>query len=452
MNTITVDSLKEDMSFTGDLFLDSTFLVLPKSGDMSKELIAALKKWNFETILCDGGMSLGDIIGVPTDQEEETPTENKVKIGDNVRKIIASSKKAILDNSEQSRIDMVKKVYAEYMDYIEKVFTHYVTHKEIDFNELTETVQDLCIFIKEHRRYILRVNSKPDVKDKNFLIVHSMRTTVLSIAIGQQLHLPLSKMVELGATCLIHEIGMLQLPPQLYMKTKKLTPGERAHIMKHTLYGYSMVKELKLPLSVQLGVLEHHEKENGSGYPRKLTGDKISSNAKIISVACSYEAISSPRSYRDERSTFDALIEMIQNEDNQYDNTILKALLYTVSLYPIGTYVFLSNRKVAVVIDSNPENPKEPIVQLLTEKEPDGSYKTVQTRENGISISRILSKDEQNDILPAIEEHNKMLEKQAKEQEEKNKANGVDTKKEQANVNQKTNPDGTVDIDISMFS
>ena len=215
MNTITVDSLKEDMSFTGDLFLDSTFLVLPKSGDMSKELIAALKKWNFETILCDGGMSLGDIIGVPTDQEEETPTENKVKIGDNVRKIIASSKKAILDNSEQSRIDMVKKVYAEYMDYIEKVFTHYVTHKEIDFNELTETVQDLCIFIKEHRRYILRVNSKPDVKDKNFLIVHSMLTTVLSIAIGQQLHLPLSKMVELGATCLIHEIGMLQLPPQL---------------------------------------------------------------------------------------------------------------------------------------------------------------------------------------------------------------------------------------------
>ena len=150
--------------------------------------------------------------------------------------------------------------------------------------------------------------------------------------------------------------------------------------------GYTIVKDLGFSLPIQLGVLEHHEKENGTGYPRHLTGDKISPNGKIIAVACTYEAISSPRSYKDERSTFDALIELIQNKDHIYDDSILKGLLYTVSLYPIGTYVYLSNRKIAEVIDSNPENPKCPVVQLLTEKEADGSLKVVQTGKDNITI------------------------------------------------------------------
>jgi len=169
-------------------------------------------------------------------------------------------------------------------------------------------------------------------------------------------------------------------------------------------FGYTIIKDLGFSLPIQLGVLEHHEKENGTGYPRHLTGDKISPNGKIIAVACTYEAISSPRSYKDERSTFDALIELIQNKDHIYDDSILKGLLYTVSLYPIGTYVYLSNRKIAEVIDSNPDNPKCPVVQLLTEKESNGSLKVVQTGKDNVTILRILTKQEKEDILKVIDE------------------------------------------------
>jgi len=78
--------------------------------------------------------------------------------------------------------------------------------------------------------------------------------------------------------------------------------------------------------------------------------------------------------------------------------------LYTVSLYPIGTFVYLSNRKIAEVIDTNPDNPKTPVVQLLTEKEPDGSFKTLQVGENNINILRILTKQEKEDIKKIIRE------------------------------------------------
>ncbi len=417
METISIESLRKDGTFTSDLLIDSTFLLLPKTALVTDELIKALRQWGFENVLSEGSVSLGGDIGVSSNDDSEENEAPKEKIGINVKKAIEDSKNSAVGNSDQARMELVHSVYVEYMNYIESVFTHYATHKEIDQDELSDTVKELCIFIKEHRRYILRVNATIEEPDRNFLIIHSMRTTVLCLATALQLHLPLSKMIELGVTSILHEIGMLRLPPQLYMTSKKLSARDKAQISKHTLLGYTIIKDLNFPLSIQLGVLEHHEKENGTGYPRRLTGEKISSNAKIIAVACTYEAISSPRSYKDEKSTFDALLELLQNREHVYDGSVIKALLYTVSLYPIGTYVYLSNRKIAEVIDTNPDNPKTPIVQLLTEKDEDGSLKTLQIGENNINILRILTKQEKEDILKLVREKYSAVEKAKSEME-----------------------------------
>ncbi len=467
MDTIQVDTLHKDLSFTGDLLLDGTFLLLPQTAPISQELIDALTEWEFTTVLCDGNLSLGGDIGIESNSDDNSNT-SKENFGVSLKKAIASTKSSYIVNSDQSRMDMVESVFNEYMNYIEKVFTHYATHKEIDQAELSETIQELVMFVKDHKRYILRINPNPDDAGKNFLVIHSMRTTVLAIAIAQQLHLPLSKIIEVGVACIIHEIGMLRVPPQLYMSSRNLTIGERATISKHTIFGYTIVKDLNFPLSIQLGVLEHHEKENGSGYPRKMTGDKISSNAKIIAVACSFEAISSPRGYKAERSTFDAMIELIQNKNHAYDDSVLKALLYTVSLYPIGTYVYLSNRKVAIICDTNPDNPKYPIAQLLTEKNKDGSPIQIPTDPSGINIVRILSKTEVSDIKKFLAQH-KAEEVQISETAPEEPAEVIKHAVE-ANSNemyienssteedfsskhneQSFNDDGTENIDISMF-
>lgn len=470
METINIGALRQGITYTSDLMIDNTFLLLPKTAEMTEDLIKALRQWGFEDILVDGSISLGGDIGVNKEEEpeEEAPKE---RIGDNLKKAIEDSKNTAVGNSDQARMELVHSVYEEYMNYIESVFTHYATHKEIDQEELSDTVQELCIFIKEHRRYILRVNATIESENRNFLIIHTMRTTVLCLAIALQLHLPLSKMIELGVTSILHEIGMLRLPPQLYMTSKKLSVREKAQISKHTLLGYTIIKDLNFGLSIQLGVLEHHEKENGTGYPRRLTGDKISSNAKIIAVACTYEAISSPRSYKDEKSTFDALLEMLQNKEHVYDGSVIKALLYTVSLYPIGTFVYLSNRKVAEVIDTNPDNPKTPIVQLLTEKNADGSLKTIQIGENNINILRILTKQEKEDIIKIVREKYNSIEKAqaevlaAQKSEEKAEPQVDAQSKAQPQTQQQSapvetpaqnetsasSPDGTEEVDISIF-
>lgn len=448
MNQIELESLKEDLTFTTDLMLDNVFMLLPKTAPVTKELINALKEWEFNCAYCEGSLSLGGDIGVSTlKQEEDENNENTAKLGNSVKKVLEDSKLNKLDNSDKSRLEMVQTVYDEYMNYIEELFTHYATHKAINQEELEETVKELCVFIKENKRFIMRINPSVTTKDKNFLVIHSMRTTVLAIAVALQMHMPLSKMIELGVTSILHEIGMLRLPPQIYMTDKKLTPGEKVQITKHPLLGYTIVKDLGFSLSVQLGILEHHEKENGSGYPRRMSGEKISTNAKIISVACSYEAITSPRSYKDERSTFEAIVELLQNSSHTYDDKIIKAFLYTVSLYPIGSYVYLSNRKVAVVVDSNPINPKLPVVQLLTEKEADGSPKTIQTEENGISVARVLTKKEQEDILALVEEkYNAIQMAQAEVEIKESPLVHVNQK-----IDNKSNQNEMEDVDLSVF-
>lgn len=455
METVTLESLQEGLTFTGDLLLDSTFLLLPQTAHVSKELIDALKEWEFDSVLCEGNLSLGGDIGVSTnvtnpDENEvlSTSASDNIKIGESVRKALAVSKTNLIDNSDETRLNMVQKVYDEYMNYIEQVFTHYTTHKQINQDELADTVKELCVFTKENRRFILRVNPSDETSDKNFLVRHSMRTTVLAIVIALQLRMPLSKMIDLGVTCIIHEIGMLRLPPQIYMSTKKLTPGEKAQIAKHPILGYTIAKDLNFPSIVQLGILEHHEKENGTGYPRRLNNDKISMNAKIISVACSYEAITSPRSYKDEHSQFEAIIELLRNENKPYDDQVIRALLMSVSLYPIGSYVYLSDRKVGQVIDTNPENPKCPVVQYLTEYEKDGSRKVLQTAGSEIKILRILTKQEQEDIIALVKEKYSLLEKAQSEQKIQN--NSENNSQEQTAVPEQENvqqvPDTTVAI------
>lgn len=458
MEPINVNSLNEGMSFTSDVHIDNSFLLLPQTVPVTAELIKALDEWKFKEIYCDGNVSLGGDIGLSKNvTHQEEPVVKREQLNNSVKEALDEFQN--IGTTSKKHAEAVKKVYIEYANYIEKIFTRYATHKEINQEDLTDSVKDLCVFVKDNKRYILRLLASSELSDRNFLISHSTKTTILAICIALQLRTPLSKMIELGVTCILHEIGMLQIPPQLYMTDKKFSPAERAQITKHTVFGYTIIKNLDFPLSVQLGVLEHHEKENGTGYPRHLTGDKISNYAKIIAVACSYEAISSPRKYKDERSTFDAIVEMLHNKNKQYDDAVVKALLYTVSLYPIGTYVYLSNRKVGVVSDANPINPKWPVVQLITEREANGAPKTIQTDENGITILRILSKQEKEDILKIVEEKykNEAIHEEVSENEEET----FETPSEEnapvqdADTNEAVpanKPGSMEDVDINMFS
>ena len=449
--TITIEELNEDLSFKSDLMLDESFVIVPQGTHVNETIIKALKTWNFKTLYCEEGFSAGEPEKT-VDSKNEDAQQNEPdhpSLTHSTQAVNKAFEKTIhnQDTSERTRLESVQEMYQEYMKYINSVYTHYATHKTINLQKMTQTVQQLCIFIRENKRFVLRITPSIEARNKNYLVVHSMRTTVLAITIAMELHLPVSKIVELGVTTILHEIGMLRIPPQLYLTDRMLSPTEKKQISMHPILGCNILKELNFPNQILLGVLDHHEKENGMGYPRGISSEKISPYGKIISVACSFEAITAPRAYKSERTTYDAMVEMLQNPNRQYDPTIIKALLYSLSLYPIGAYVYLNSGKIAIVTDVTPNKPQNPIVQLINEKENDGSPKTVQTDDNANKIVRVLSKQEQEDVVK-----NLTLQEEAEKEKIIENATGSGNEKNPQNQSSAEDQGGFSNVDLSEFS
>ena len=124
--------------------------------------------------------------------------------------------------------------------------------------------------------------------------------------------------------------------------------------------------------------------------------------AKIISVACSVAAITAPRRYKEAQTIYTAMVEMLKNMGNQYDERIIKALLYSISLFPIGSYVHLEGGKIGLIVDTNSLDPKNPFVQILNETEENGKPKIVETGEYGVKIIRVLTQEETVDVVASL--------------------------------------------------
>ena len=418
MNAFEVNALKPALIFTDHLILDKQFLVLGKGFPVTQELIKELVTWGFTSVSSEGTIDDGtqdkDIINrdssdiiFETQQEEAAAAEQRAKQREEKDSALNNSLKDATKliqtlNTESSRLEMTHKVYKEYSDYIESLYTRYSTHKEIDREQLSKVVQELIYFVRENRRFVLRVNPRAEQTDKNFLVNHAMRSTIIALTVGIRLRLQFTQLIELGQACILHEIGMLRLPPQLYITDKKLQPQEKAKLASHPILGYELVKEVGFTLPIQRAVLEHHEKDNGSGYPRHIASDSISTYAKIIAVACAFEAITAPRHYRSARPKYEAMLEILRNSNNQYDENVIKALLYSFSIFPIGVYVYLANGKIAQITDTKPDDPRHPIAQILGEKAADGDPRTVETDEASNKVVRVLNQQEVSDVLKSL--------------------------------------------------
>lgn len=436
MNAVKTNSITAEQKFSADVMLDKDFLLLPSGCVFTEDQLKDLSDWGFEEVYTSGKAIMGapapqasapgasaktmtNKAATDIDAKTETVDVNDFMGNDEEKPVKQMAAGAAAqapetqnadESAEQAGIsseeyEKAKVTYKEFAGYISSVYTFYATNKAFNTAEINQKMSELCEFVRSNRRHVLRIISTPEMNEPNFIVNHSLRSTIVAIAIAQRLRFPADKLLELATACMLHEIGMILLPPQLYMNDKALSQPEKVMMNTHPIVSFNILKQANFSLNIQLAVLEHHERMNGSGYPRHVTGDKISIYAKIIAIACSFEAISAPRGYRDERSTFEALIELVRNSNRQYDDTITKALLYSISLYPIGVYVYLSNGKIAQVVDVAEGNPKTPFVQVIDAGSAETSFQVdgIKTR-----IMRVLNKNEVDDMLKAIK---KMAEK-----------------------------------------
>ena len=198
----------------------------------------------------------------------------------------------------------------------------------------------------------------------NQVFHHSTNVSAVSTLVGMAHGIASRDLPVLGLAGLLHDVGKIKVPSALLNKLEPLTPEETQILRRHSEWGAEIAQEAKLDQRVVDCILQHHERLDGSGYPRGLAGSQIGLLARTVGVADAFCAMAADHLYRRRVSPREA-VDTIRT-DGGYDREVLQALLRSVALYPNGTFVRVTGWRLAVVLRQT-RDPFLPMLRLLTD-------------------------------------------------------------------------------------
>ncbi|NSW89854.1 MAG: HD-GYP domain-containing protein, partial [Firmicutes bacterium] len=195
---------------------------------------------------------------------------------------------------------------------------------------------------------------------------HSVNVTILSLSIGAVIGLSKNILFKLGMAALLHDIGKVFIPKEILNKNGRLNESEFEIVKTHPYKGYQILKENNsFSYYSSIGVLHHHEKYNGTGYPFELVGSEISLLGRIITVADVYDALTSDRPYRKAMFPSEAIEYIMGGGGTLFDSEIVKFFTKIVVPYPVGTSVLLSNNTTGIVVKNYSDCCMRPIIKVV---------------------------------------------------------------------------------------
>jgi PAS domain S-box-containing protein/putative nucleotidyltransferase with HDIG domain len=194
-----------------------------------------------------------------------------------------------------------------------------------EHRQAEQRVRETLSMLREALRGIIRVVSATVETRDPFTAGHQKRVADLARAIAQEMGFSKDRVDGLRMAGIIHDLGKVSIPAEILSKPSKLSEIEYKLIQVHPQIGHDILKGIDFPWSVAEIVLQHHERINGSGYPRHLTGDDILIEARILAVSDVVESMTSSRSYRPNLGIDSALQEIEDNRGILYDADVVDA-------------------------------------------------------------------------------------------------------------------------------
>ncbi|WP_425060729.1 hypothetical protein SCACP_14720 [Sporomusa carbonis] len=279
-----------------------------------------------------------------------------------------------------------KKFYADYdntVAAIKSAFSQIRFFKEVPLTNMRELANNSIEPLVNSNGVINHMHMVRRQDDYTFH--HSVNVAVICGVLGKWLGYTGKNLKDLIFAGLLHDVGKTQIPVEILNKPGKLSHEEMDIMRLHTIRGYHLVRSTPgIPVGVIYGVLQHHERFDGSGYPFSVRGDKIHEYAKIIAIADIYDAMTSDRVYHRKVSPF-AVVEMLVEEMfNKLDPAICTFFLNNVRDYFVGNIVELNDGRQAEVIYLGQFMASRPVV--LTQ---DGEYIDLE-RNKSLSIAKVI--------------------------------------------------------------
>jgi putative nucleotidyltransferase with HDIG domain len=203
----------------------------------------------------------------------------------------------------------------------------------------------------------------------HYIFTHSLNVTLYSLAIGMKLQLLPKELEILGLGAILHDVGKMKVPADILLKPGKLTVKEFESIKKHPEDGFNILRKVEtIPLLVAHCAFQHHERLNGTGYPRGLEGDEIHDFGKIIAIADVFDAVTSNRIYRQAMLPHEGLEILYAGAEKLFDKRIIEVFRQAVAVYPVGVTVELNDGRKGVVCRQNAGLSDRPVIRILEEK------------------------------------------------------------------------------------
>jgi HD-GYP domain-containing protein (c-di-GMP phosphodiesterase class II) len=360
MKKISVALLKPGLIFSKPVFIEGDNLFIPEGIAVKQKEIGRLRSWGIETVETDG-----DIVTAASGGVVPSPPQKAVKI---ISRAVKEAAPGILSLKEVVANSGAYKVYKDLIQELGRLLSAVASGERGDGKTIDSMAVSLVDNLREQRSQFIGYILGGELSG-NELAKSSVNAAILSALTAQVVKLPNHRVIELVTAALLHDVGMLRLPPAILEKKGNLSPEELNLMHGHTAVSYKViVKELGLPAEVGIIAYQHHERWDGEGYPRRTQGEHIPAGARILSIADAFEAMVSEKPYRNSMIGYEAMKNLMAENAKRFDPAALKAFIRIMGIYPIGSIILLNNKSIARVVEVKGEAPLRPKVRVLIDE------------------------------------------------------------------------------------
>lgn len=268
----------------------------------------------------------------------------------------------------EQEIRIAEMAYENAMLHARRIINDAKLGRKMDYEASVQTVDAIVDSAVRNPDTLLCLSKLSKYDDYTY--GHCINVSAISVVFGEFLGLDKEELTMLGVAGMMHDLGKTAVPSHIINKRARLTKSEFEEIKHHPQYGCDILKRQgNVPEEVIMAVRDHHEKYNGSGYPKQRTRKDTSAMARIISLADVYDALTSDRSYKDAILPNKALAIMYGMRDQDFDPHELQMFIKCLGIFPSGSLVKLNTGFYGVVYESNPLQPLMPKIKVILDQD-----------------------------------------------------------------------------------